>query len=329
MSLSLVAFKCDWFMFSAVPEDSIGVLNGPLMLHCAAYDLGLQEALPVAWEKDFGSGTPVALSSKMHQMPNGSLLFAQLQEEDLGTYTCSARTGLNNIKTTVSIYKADIGEVFFSPLSQTVHEGQMVFLQCVSGDSSPTAHISWLKDGRTLNRGTQIQGQYGGGNERKTSATLQIERVSEEDEGVYVCVTHNSLLNISKESNMATLNVSDSDIGLEIVRGPENITVATETEAVLHCSVRGFPDPVVRWFKDGKSVGNNSRQSLHHNGQLLIIRNVLEKDEGFYHCEVENDKDLVISNPAYLLPAVMEWTFLREPANITAFMSMCICAVRE
>ena len=89
-----------------MPEDSVGVLNGPLMLHCAAYDLGLQEALPVAWEKDFGSGTPVALSSKMHQMPNGSLLFAQLQEEDLGTYTCSARTGLNNIKTTVSIYKA-------------------------------------------------------------------------------------------------------------------------------------------------------------------------------------------------------------------------------
>ena len=66
----------------------------------------------------------------------------------------------------------------------------------------------------------------------------------------------------------------DSDIGLEIVRGPENITVATETEAVLHCSVRGFPDPVVRWFKDGKSVGNDSRQSLHHNGQLLIIRSV-------------------------------------------------------
>lgn len=35
----------------------------------------------------------------------------------------------------------------------------------------------------------------------------------------------------------------------------------------------------------------------------VFLRNVLEKDEGFYHCEVENDKDLVISNPAYLLPA--------------------------
>ncbi|XP_041926435.1 hemicentin-1 isoform X2 [Alosa sapidissima] len=303
-------------VFSAVPEDSIGVLNQPLMLHCAAYDSSLQKVLPVAWEKDL-RGTPVALGSKMHQMANGSLLFIQLQEEDLGTYTCSASTGFSNIRTTVSIYKADLEDVFFSPLSQTAQEGQLVFLQCVSGDSSPAAHITWLKDGKPLSRGTQIQGQYGGGNDKKTSGTLKIEHVSQEDEGVYVCVTHNPLLNISRESNMATLTLSDSDIDLEIVRGPENITVATETEAAFHCSVRGFHDPIVHWFKDGKSLGNESRQSLQHHGQLLIIRNVLEEDEGFYHCEVKNENDLVISKPAYLLPAVMEWTFQREPANAT------------
>ncbi|KAG5261040.1 hypothetical protein AALO_G00299300 [Alosa alosa] len=303
-------------VFSAVPEDSIGVLNQPLMLHCAAYDSSLQKVLPVAWEKDL-RGTPVALGSKMHQMANGSLLFIQLQEEDLGTYTCSASTGFSNIRTTVSIYKADLEDVFFSPLSQTAQEGQLVFLQCVSGDSSPAAHITWLKDGKPLSRGTQIQGQYGGGNDKKTSGTLKIEHVSQEDEGVYVCVTHNPLLNISRESNMATLTLSDSDINLEIVRGPENITVATETEAAFHCSVRGFHDPIVHWFKDGKSLGNESRQSLQHHGQLLIIRNVLEEDEGFYHCEVKNENDLVISKPAYLLPAVMEWTFQREPANAT------------
>lgn len=98
-------------VFSAVPEDSIGVLNRPLMLHCAAYDSSLQKVLPVAWEKNLG-GSPVALSSKRHQMPNGSLLFIRLQEEDLGTYTCRARTGANNIKTTVSIYKAGMYTVY-------------------------------------------------------------------------------------------------------------------------------------------------------------------------------------------------------------------------
>lgn len=47
--------------------------------------------------------------------------------------------------------------VFFSPQAQTVSEGEGVFLQCVSGDSSPPAHITWLKDGTLVTTGRQIQ----------------------------------------------------------------------------------------------------------------------------------------------------------------------------
>lgn len=52
---------------------------------------------------------------------------------------------------------ADLENVFFSPQSQSVIKGQDLFFQCVSGDSSPTAHISWLKNSRVFTRGTQIQ----------------------------------------------------------------------------------------------------------------------------------------------------------------------------
>lgn len=48
-------------------------------------------------------------------------------------------------------------DVFFSPQDQTVTEGDGVFLQCVSGESSPSASISWLKDGKAVTRGKQIQ----------------------------------------------------------------------------------------------------------------------------------------------------------------------------
>lgn len=54
---------------------------------------------------------------------------------------------------------ADLENVFFSPQSQSVIKGQDVFFQCVSGDSSPPAHISWLKNSRVFTRGTQIQVQ--------------------------------------------------------------------------------------------------------------------------------------------------------------------------
>lgn len=48
-------------------------------------------------------------------------------------------------------------DVFFSPQDQTVKEGEAVFLQCVSGESSPPASITWLKDGTLVTRGRQIQ----------------------------------------------------------------------------------------------------------------------------------------------------------------------------
>jgi len=48
-------------------------------------------------------------------------------------------------------------DVFFHPQSIRTEEGHDVFLQCVSGDSSPPAQISWLKNGRVLTKGNQIQ----------------------------------------------------------------------------------------------------------------------------------------------------------------------------
>lgn len=51
------------------------------------------------------------------------------------------------------------------------------------------------------------QGEYGGGNQTKTSGTLRLFNVTLQDDGVYTCVTHNSLLNISKRSKPARLTV--------------------------------------------------------------------------------------------------------------------------
>ncbi len=50
-------------------------------------------------------------------------------------------------------------DVFFHPQSMRTEEGHDVFLQCVSGDSSPPAQISWLKNGRVFTKGNQIQVQ--------------------------------------------------------------------------------------------------------------------------------------------------------------------------
>nr|XP_020453890.1 uncharacterized protein LOC109959113 isoform X2 [Monopterus albus] len=208
-------------------------------------------------------------------------------------------------------------DVFFSPQDQTVREEETVFFHCVSGESSPPASITWLKDGKVVTRGRLIQGEYGGGNQKKTSGTLHLFNVTLEDDGMYLCVTHNPLLNISKESKAAKLTVQGVPRQLQIIQGPDNITVAMGTEVSMHCAIRGFPVPMVHWFKDGCLLTNCSASfSLQNNGQLLTFRNVTKEDEGFYHCEASNQKETIKSQPAFLLPAEMDWSFIRQPTNL-------------
>lgn len=60
---------------------------------------------------------------------------------------------------------------------------------------------------------------------------------------------------------------------LQIIQGPDNITVAIAAAATMHCAVHGFPVPMVHWFKDGCRLTNCSTSfSAHNNGQLLTFR---------------------------------------------------------
>lgn len=162
-----------------------------------------------------------------------------------------------------------------------------------------------------------VQGDYGGGNQKKTSGTLHLFNVTLEDDGIYFCVTHNPLLNISKKSNPAKLTVQGEYIfgyfkssylaarlicnednkaplkcvcvsiclagvprSLQIMQDPDNITVAMGTEVSMHCAVRGFPVPMVHWFKDDGILTNCSASfSLQNNGQLLTFRSDPGRDK--------------------------------------------------
>lgn len=66
-----------------------------------------------------------------------------------------------------------------SPANQTVDEGDSALLSCqVSGDPYPS--IEWKKVGGDLTDNHVI-----------TGALLQIQEVTKEDEGMYVCVVQN------------------------------------------------------------------------------------------------------------------------------------------
>lgn len=78
---------------------------------------------------------------------------------------------------------------------------------------------------------------------------------------------------------------------LQIIQGPDNITVAMAAEVSMHCTVRGFPVPMVHWFKDGCPLTNCSASfSLYNNGQLLTFRSNKRNIHSLLLCFLPNFK---------------------------------------
>lgn len=57
-------------------------------------------------------------------------------------------------------------------------------------------------------------------------------------------------------------------------------------DIILHCTSDGEPTPQFRWIKDGTFIQNSHKFSLQ--GNRMIIRNVLQSDQGSYECYAEN-----------------------------------------
>ncbi|XP_067825523.1 uncharacterized protein [Heptranchias perlo] len=314
MGSSLEATKS---LFTSYPSDTVALTKRPLNISCAAVEKDRRTSASIIWFHNLEDPIP-GLNVWVYQSHTGFLFFPSLREEDFGKYTCKATLGLSSINATFNIYKAYIEPVFYSPSSQSVSAGESVSFQCVSGESRPLVEIRWTKDRRNVSEGFQFQGHYGGKNSLKVSGTLRIVNVSKEDEGEYICVTHNPLLNVTVYSTPATLKVKALLSKLLITKDPESITVAVGKTATIHCTIQGFPRPNVMWYKNNKPLNNSGEHKRDGNRQVLMLRNVSLEDEGFYHCEGNNGNEIVTSQAAYLLPAVMDWKFIGQPRNVIA-----------
>ena len=56
-------------------------------------------------------------------------------------------------------------------------------------------------------------------------------------------------------------------------------TVFTGDSLILHCSALGYPQPVVRWYKDSNFV---------HENTSLLFSSLNQSDSGFYTCNASS-----------------------------------------
>ena len=62
--------------------------------------------------------------------------------------------------------------------------------------------------------------------------------------------------------------------------------------AVFECYASGAPKPVISWFKDDTRLLSGGNIISAESGQLLVIRQTTENDEGSYTCVATNSQGM-------------------------------------
>ncbi|XP_075047144.1 myelin-associated glycoprotein-like isoform X2 [Mixophyes fleayi] len=188
--------------------------------------------------------------------------------------------------------------------TETTEGTQVVFI-CVI-DSNPVSRVTWYKDDLFLKE------DYTG------NLTLELEYVTYNHDGIYVCAAENEYGRTNKS------------MGLAVMYAPWKPSVnasmvAVEGEAVtITCNTQGNPDPIISIVKD-KQILNSV---IFENDLVLEIPSVTHEHDGEYWCLAENQYGH--SNSSFNLTVVFSPLVLSESkCTVTKDNVQCMCTVKS
>jgi peroxidase len=231
-----------------------------------------------AWFKDGGRLSSAHSRYKIED--NGTLVITNAQLADSGHYRCSASNYLGRAssaaKVKVNLNIPSAAPVFTTfPRDADVRESSFVEFTCISA-GQPYPVTSWWNNNRLVSSDGRISVSNGGQH-------LRIEDVKVYDSGAYVCRAENSLGLVEAS---AKLKVKSKPKPLELIVPPHDMTAPKGTTIQMPCKAQGFPEPSIKWLKDGHDM-SSPRFDVRPDGSL-IVHNVSEEDEGTYECIADN-----------------------------------------
>nr|XP_014426103.1 Down syndrome cell adhesion molecule-like protein 1 [Pelodiscus sinensis] len=198
-------------------------------------------------------------------------------------YFCTAENAAGKIRSPNIRVKA----VFREPYTVRVEDqrsmrGNVAVFKCLipSSVQEYVSVVSWEKDTVSIIPEHRFFITFYGG--------LYISDVQKEDAlSTYRCITKHKYSGETRQSNGARLSVSDPAESIpSILDGFQSREVTAGQLVELPCIASGYPNPAIRWIKDGRPLPADSRWTKRITG--LTISDLRVEDSGMYICEVTN-----------------------------------------
>ncbi|XP_068131848.1 neogenin isoform X3 [Hyperolius riggenbachi] len=282
--------------FASQPEPSSVYVGDSMVLSC---DVSPELVSFVHWEQDKSLRE---LDDRVILLPNGSLVISNANESDAGLYRCGVGSGASlkySEEAEIKILQ-ETGEdrslVFLrQPVSVTSAVGQMAILTCVmSGYPAPIVHWSHKLEEIVFGSSDRLALLAGG--------SLQINNVTEEDAGIYICTADNGNQTIHAQAELVV------QVPPVFHVKPFNTRARESMDIVFECEVTGKPTPTVKWVKNGDMVIPSDYFKIVDDHDLQVL-GLVRSDEGFYQCIAENEvgnvqaaAQLIILEPGVTIP---------------------------
>ncbi|KAK9307852.1 hypothetical protein QLX08_001924 [Tetragonisca angustula] len=191
------------------------------------------------WEKDGFLFDPYNVQGVFYRR-NGSLYFSKVDETHSGSYTCTPYNELGTEGPSPSITVIVQRPPVFTVTPQHLYIrklGENLEIPCDArdGDQAHRPSIVWYKDGSPVPPGNRTI--IIGGN-------LTIDRIQEQDRGLYQCAASNEAATVVADTELMVLNVPP--------RAPYNLSANSSNNAVTLTWVPGYVRPKMEysvWYR--------------------------------------------------------------------------------
>ncbi|KAM6973578.1 LOW QUALITY PROTEIN: cell adhesion molecule DSCAML1 [Aplochiton taeniatus] len=199
-------------------------------------------------------------------------------------YFCTAENPAGKIRSPSIHVKAVFREPYTVRVAdQRSMRGNVAVFKCLipAAVQEYVSVVSWEKDTVSIVPGNRFF--------LTTFGALYISEVQKEDAlSTYRCITKHKYSGETRQSNGARLSlwVHPTESTPSVLDSFQSGEVRLGSSVELPCVASGYPNPTIRWLKDGRPLPADSRWTRRLSG--LTVSDLRLDDSGNYICEVTN-----------------------------------------